>query len=124
MTNYEKNKEQLDMYSVAGVAWGVDESGKVFECSCGDCIFDIRNICSHSRLNWLQEEYKEPEVDWAKVELDTPILVRDNDYSEWENAHFAGCMCGVVCTFDSKHTSKNFNFITSWNYAKLAEEDD
>lgn len=26
MTNYEKNKTQLDMYAVANVSWGVDES--------------------------------------------------------------------------------------------------
>lgn len=124
MTNYEKNKEQLDMYAVSQAHWSVDKDGKISGCtSCADCIFnDGRGSCSQKRINWLQQEYEE--VDWSKVEIDTPILVRDDEYSEWENVHFAGYICGIVCAFDGEHTSKNFNFVISWKYAKLAEQGD
>lgn len=85
MTNYEKNKQLLDMYATAIFDWGVDKNGKVSGCiwkDCADCIFDVEGSCSEKRFNWLQEEYKEPEVDWSKVEVDTPILVRDYEDSE------------------------------------------
>lgn len=126
MTNYEKNKTQLDMYGAANVSWGVDRSGKVNECDgCSiDCIFRGKEICSHKRLRWLQEEYKDPEVDWSKVEVDTPILVKTNENYDWIKRYFAGYMWGKVCAFDNGNTSEDFKVITPWKYAKLAEEDD
>ena len=33
--------------------------------------------CNILQMAWLLEDYKEPEVDWSKVKVDTPILVRD-----------------------------------------------
>lgn len=126
MTNYEKNKTQLDMYAVANVSWGVDESGKVSGCDgCSiDCIFRGDGRCTQKRLNWLQQEYKEPEVDWSKVEVDTPILVKNSEYYDWIKRYFAGYMWGKVCAFDNGSTSEDFIVITPWNYAKLAEQED
>ena len=34
-------------------------------------------------------EPEEPEVDWSKVEVDTPILVRNTDNEEWNKRYFA-----------------------------------
>lgn len=128
MTNYEKNKELLDMYGVANVSWGADKDGKVFECygnRCGDCIFDTHDICPQKRLQWLQQEYKEePEVDWSKVPIDTPILVRDNEGSRWTKRNFAGYFFGKVFAFNNGRTSKDYSSLICWGYAKLAEEDD
>lgn len=42
-------------------------------------------VCEQCRLichMWLEEEYKEPEVDWSKVAVDTPVLVRDSENDE------------------------------------------
>ena len=127
MTNYEKNKTQLDMYAIADIAWGVDGSGKVSECDfCNNCIFRGKGICTQSRLNWLQQEYKEPElkVDWNKVPIDTPILVKTGINDEWTERLFAGYIAGKVCVFDGYDTSENFIGISPWKYAKLAEEND
>ena len=130
MTNYEKNKELLVMYAVSDVSWGVKKDGTVFDCSslCSvDCIFN-RGItkCSHGRLEWLQEEYKEEpevEVDWSKVPIDTPILVKTGINDEWTERLFAGYIAGKVCVFDGVNiTSKDFYSIRSYNYAKLAEQ--
>ena len=127
MTNYEKNKEKLDMYSVAGVAWGVDKNGKVIECistSCMHCIFGPDDNCAHYRLNWLQQEYKESEVDWTKVEVDTLVLVRDDKSEKWKARHFAGYYNGNVFTYNHDATSDNYTHMISWKYAKLAEQED
>lgn len=127
MTNYEKNKELLDMYAVADVSWGVDRDGKISEChgNCGYCIFGLDEICTQKRLEWLQQEYKEsePKVDWNKVPIDTPILVKTGINDEWTERLFAGYIAGKVCVFDGYDTSENFVGISPWNYAKLAEQE-
>lgn len=126
MTNYEKNKTQLDMYAVANVSWGVNKDGKVFECDfCNNCIFRGKGLCTQSRLNWLQQEYKEPElkVDWSKVPIDTHILVKTTIDDEWTERIFAGYMFGKIGVFNSGSTSENFNSILFWDQAKLAEQE-
>lgn len=125
MTNYEKNKELLDMYAVADVPWSVNADGKIFDCygnSCEDCIFGA-TICPWERLKWLQEECKEPEVDWSKVEIDTPIYVRDSENEKWKKRYYAGYIGGKVCAFADGKKSEDFFSITHWNYAKLAEQE-
>lgn len=127
MTNYEKNKELLDMYAVADVSWGVDRDGKISEChgNCGYCIFGLDEICTQKRLEWLQQEYKEPEVevDWTKVEVDTPVLVRESNEDEWVKRYFAGYCNGEVLVFNNSTTSNNHSYMISWKYAKLAEQE-
>ena len=68
------------------------------------------------------EEYKEPETDWSKVEVDTPILVRDYESQKWEARHFAKYEDGVIYTWDGGSTSwTSKGNVTEWKYAKLAE---
>lgn len=128
MTNYEKNKTQLDMYAIADNPWGVDKDGKVFDCYdkiCEDCIFGA-TLCPRERLKWLQEEYKEEpevEVDWTKVEVDTPVLVRESNEGEWVKRYFAGYCNGEVLVFNNSTTSNNHSYMISWKYAKLAEQE-
>lgn len=69
---------------------------------------------------WLDEEYQEPEVDWSKVEVDTPILVSTNG-QDWIHRHFAEYRDGRVYAFDGGVTSWTSNISTGWLYAKLAE---
>lgn len=126
MTNYEKNKELLDMYAVANVSWGVNEDGEILNCrnnyfkNCTDCIFRKKS-CAEARLKWLQQEYKEPEVDWTKVEIDTPILVRNFKDDGWEIRYFAGLIGGKVHTFDKIEASDDYTNILPWRYAKLID---
>lgn len=89
------------------------------ELNCRDCsiLLDI----------WLDEEYKEPETDWSKVAVDTPILVNDyqNEDREWIHGHFAKYDSGKIYTFSAGHTSWSGNeTLTPWNYAKLAESEE
>lgn len=70
---------------------------------------------------WLDEEYQEPEVDWSKVNVDDPILVRDGDDEEWNRAHFACYKDGKVHAWSGGKTSWTASSYMYWQQAKLAE---
>lgn len=60
-------------------------------------------------------------VDWSKVEVDTPILVR-NDGCVWTKRYFAEYKNGKVRTYHNGATSwSSDGRMGSWDYAKLAE---
>lgn len=64
-----------------------------------------------------------PEIDWSKVAVDTPVLVRNYPDEKWAKRHFAKYEDGTVWTWYEGKTS----FTTEvdpvrWNHAKLAEE--
>lgn len=63
-------------------------------------------------------------VDWSKVEVDTPILVKHRVEETWEKRHFACFKNGYVYTWREGTTSWSVpdeQLITMWNYVKLAE---
>lgn len=63
-------------------------------------------------------------VDWSKVAVDTPVLVKGTEKSQWIKRYFAFFENDKVYTWDSGATSwskeKNEN-VSWWDYAKLAE---
>lgn len=66
-------------------------------------------------------------VDWAKVEVDTPIYVRNNRKSDdWMPRHFARYEEGLVYAWSNGATSftaKPHEIAVGWAYAKLAEKE-
>lgn len=63
-------------------------------------------------------------VDWSKVAVDTPILVKDDYDDKWEKAYFAEYENGMIYAWNNGRTSfsarsKDDTFI--WDCAKLAE---
>lgn len=63
-------------------------------------------------------------VDWSKVKVDTPILVKANEQDDWEKRYFAYFKDGKVYAWLCGTTSwstNNDEDVMSWNYAKLAE---
>ena len=63
-------------------------------------------------------------VDWSKVAVDTPILVRDFETSKWEKRHFASFKNGRVHAWGygvTSWTCESPENTMSWKYAKLAE---
>lgn len=63
-------------------------------------------------------------VDWSKVVVDTPILVRDDCEDEWVKSYFASYKNGEVRAWMGGRTSfsvKNKTDTFGWKYAKLAE---
>ena len=78
--------------------------------------------CRMLQLLWLEEEYTEPEIDWSKVEVDTPILVRDSKTGNWIKRYFAKFKDGKVHAWSLGGTSWSSDDKTyGWRYAKLAE---
>ena len=63
-------------------------------------------------------------IDWDKVPVDTPILVKQSGGDDWEKRHFAYFKDGRVYAWLSGTTSwtnNNANNTFSWGKAKLAE---
>ena len=82
--------------------------------------------CHTLQMIWLLEEYEEPETDWSKVEVDTPILVRDYEDAtiSWIRRYFAEYKDGVVYAWNGGCTSWSEKCMTGWEYAKLAESEE
>ena len=84
--------------------------------------FDKR-YCDETLKHWCESEYVEPPVDWSKVPVDTPILVRfSGDDKDWVKRHFARYDNGHVRAWINGNTSWTANGKSdTWTYAKLAE---
>ena len=87
MTNYEHYKSEIEKIVRMGRCVAVEENtGKVTSCkqiSCSQCRFDSCVCdCDAAALAWADAEYIEPEVDWTKVAVDTPIMV-SSDNMQW-----------------------------------------
>lgn len=93
--------------------------------SCHECIFlqSDNPECEDVFVEWCESEYKEhePEIDWSKVPVDTPIYV-SNDEFIWSPRHFALYKGGDVYAWMYGKTSFSNNAGESnmWPYAKIA----
>lgn len=89
------------------------------------CINNISEIMLEIDKNSLVDIAEELGiVDWSKVPVDTPVLVRNCKESEWRKRYFAFYKAGKVHTWDSGATSWSKERIENtswWNYVKLAE---
>ena len=122
MKNYEKYADEIREYKGINICSEFIKSHilEADNCNGVDC-----QRCAMLQMLWLLEDYKEPEVDWNNVEIDTPILVRDYESQEWEARHFAKYEDGVIYTWDGGSTSwTSKGNVTEWKYAKLAESEE
>lgn len=126
MTNYEHYREQIEKLARMGQKVAViKDTNVITHCigtGCGKCLFGEGN-CAESALQWADAEYIESGVDWSKVPVDTPVLVKVYSNGNWVRRYFAKYKNGCVYTFGNGTTSwsSNNEGTTSWNYAKLAE---
>ena len=131
MTNKEKyGKEILDI-ACTGDHVAMRKSDNVIvgcgKLGCLDCAFNTHGKgCYDAIEKWANSEYVEPPVDWSKVAVDTPILVRDIEEDEWIRRHFAKYENGIVYAWENGATSWSANRgnITDWGMAKLAESEE
>lgn len=128
MKNREKFAEQLIDIALQRNKIAVNlTSGEPVACrkiKCSECLFnESGKECGVLLREWAEKEYEEPPVDWSKVAVDTPILVRDCEEEVWEKRHFAKYENGIVYTWRSGKTSwSGSGNRTGWKMAKLAEE--
>ena len=126
MKNYEKYADEIKEFEGTSFCnqFVIPRILKSENCSGASC-----DKCRMCQLLWLLEEYeepKEPEIDWSKVEVDTPILVRDSENAEWLKKYFAKYEDGIVYVWTVGRTSWTAidnSAVTAWKYAKLAESE-
>ena len=87
-----------------------------------NCAYLSCSDCGRRQMLWFVEEYEEPKVDWNKVEVDTPIFVKNSEDEMWRKRHFAKYKNGSVYAWSNGFTSWTENYMASWKYAKLAED--
>lgn len=121
MKNYEKYANEIREYK--GTRFCKDFT-KQYILKSDDCSNVGCPRCKMLQMLWLLEEYEEPEVDWSKVAIDTPILVRDGEDEEWNKQHFAECDGKFVCAWLGGKTSWTEDCVMGWQYAKLAESEE
>jgi hypothetical protein len=125
MTNREKFAEKILDIACNGNWTAVNKATlEPIACNsleCRDCLF-YTECCKGARKKWANSEYVEPPVDWSKVAVDTPILVRDNANLEWTKRYFAKYENGSVFTWSDGTTSwSSEGYTTAWELAKLPE---
>lgn len=127
MTNREKFAEKILDIACGGSKIAVDkatlELTACHKLACGDCLFSFSDTdCTGARKKWANSEYVEPPIDWAKVAVDTPILVRDSASLEWTKRYFAKYENGSVYAWGDGATSWSSEGNTvAWGLAKLPE---
>ena len=122
MKNYEKYADKIREYKGTKFCKDFIEPNilKSDDCSNVGCA-----RCKMLQMLWLLSE--EPETDWSKVEVDTPILVRNSEYAttSWLRRHFAKYENGLVYAWKDSRTSWTANnMTTAWQCAKLAESEE
>lgn len=105
-------------------------NGKLTACDdthCINCDFRRPSDCNEKTLKWANSEYVEPPVDWSKIPVDTPILVRLTEKDAWIHRYFAKYENEIVYAWECGATSwstEDSDDVCEWKYAKLAESED
>ena len=124
MKNYEKYADEIKEYK--GTRFCKDFI-KQYILKSDDCNNVGCARCKMLQMLWLLEDYEEPETDWSKVEVDTPILVRTVEWAEWVRRYFAKYEDGMVYAWNLGRTSWSATYdkdVSAWPYAKLAESEE
>ena len=130
MLNKEKYAKEIIDIACSGSSIGM-MNGILYPCntikSCKHCDFydiETKILCTENIKKWANSEYKEPEIDWSKVPIDTPIYVWDNNDNRTYKRHFAGYnqVNNMIFAFDNGGTSWSSGATTTrWIHAKIKE---
>lgn len=130
MLNREKYAKEIIEIACNGGNIAV-VNGKLENCrktQCNECNFNGGTIrdCEIKTRKWANSEYVEPiepQVDWSRVPVDTPILVRHSESCGWDRRYFAKYNNGLVYAWKQGTTSWSAEdpaYVCDWKYAKLA----
>ena len=121
MKNYEKYADEIRAYKDKNFCYSFIKPHILKTDNCSDMTC---STCQMIQMLWLLEDYEEPETDWSKVEVDTPILVRFKEDKDWVRRHFVKYEDGVIYAWNDGRTSWTENDVTAWPYAKLEESNE
>ena len=125
MLNKEKYaKEILDILCQDGVNPAVIDNipVKCLGTECHSCQF-YDTYCVGAFVKWANSEYKEREIDWSKVPVDTPIYVWSNNDNRTYKRHFVEYdkINNMIIAFDDGGASWSSVTTTKWDNAKIKE---
>lgn len=123
MKNYEKYADEIKGYDGDSICSDFIEP-YILKSINAKCINTSCPKCHLYRTIWLMEEYEEPETDWSKVEVNTPILVRHDECDKWSYRYFAKYENGVVYAWHCGYPNWAKDYMVRWEYAKLAKSED
>lgn len=120
---YQKKKNEMlnDLGRISGMCNGV---------ICIECpLSKYEANCNAAELLYPEKALNtvmsyEPKVDWAKVPVNTKILVRDNEEDVWRKRHFASYKYGKIYAYNEGETSFSSVCSFPWKCAKLYEDDE
>ena len=95
MKNYERYADEIKNFDCNNDV--CDDFVKPYILKSSTCVGTSCIACQLKQVVWLLEKYEEPEIDWSKVKVDTPILVRNYENEEWEKRFFAKFGCPIAC---------------------------
>ena len=124
MKNYEMYADEIRKYNANSFCSDFIKPNILKTEDCGGVACDK---CHMLQMLWLLEDYEEPETDWSKVKIDTPILVRTDEATPWVRRYFAKYEDGMVYVWNLGRTSwsaTNDKDVSAWPYAKLAESEE
>lgn len=122
MKNYEKYKDKIRRYNDYNFCKDFIMPNILKSDNCRDIHCDACNIF---QMIWLLEDYEEPEepeIDQNKIEVDTPVLVKDKENEEWKKRHLAKYEHGRVYVWNNGSTSWSACRMYDYKYAKLPED--
>lgn len=126
MLNKEKFAKEIIEIATTRENIGVI-NGKPCVCksiACDDCDFHI-DICAEELEKWANSEYKEIEIDWDRVPVDTPVFVWDIYTKNKLKRYYAGLNDGHYKVFNGGATSWSCNENTAlWSNCELARKED
>ena len=130
MKNYEKYKDKIKGYEFnTDGGYFCDEFIMPHILKKDNCDGVGCEHCHILQMIWLLEEYEEPkeepeepEIDWSKIKVDTPVLVKDRENEEWKKRHFAKYEYGRVHVWNNGSTSWSACHMYDYKYAKLPED--
>lgn len=130
MLNKEKYaKEIFDIVCETGSNPAVADNVP-FKCddiNCRRCNFFRSSDCRRAFVEWANSEYKEREIDWNKVPVDTPIYVWDNNEDKIiykAKRHFAKYDTNndkIIAFTDGQTSWSSDQDIMVWDNAKIKE---
>ena len=109
MLNKEKYAKEILDISCAGYSIA-KHNGHLQPCrytTCSKCDFNTTLGCPEEMRKWANSEYKEREIDWSKVPVDTPILITYSCYTL--KRHFAKYYNKTIYFYPDGTTSWSFN---------------
>lgn len=122
MLNKEKFKDEILEIACNGESLALNKNtGKLTSCSgifCSNCEFKLDACsCPDACKIWCNSEYKEPEVNWKAVPIDTPIYIKRAG-NVWTPRYFSHYDNGDIYYFAGGKTS-----FTKLNEGGILKED-